>query len=155
MPLTGLQHMVCNKIRLSGQRENFDHYPRVINVRAGGNHENGFIAVTVPCFGASSNVGFQLAGELLTATVKRLAFALVKKSDEKQQWVQELNKIPRELLNNLRNASALITGESFVLILTKQTDLVKPVRKITLNVVTGTGSTSIGSKGSIELVCIP
>ena len=76
----------------------------------------------------------ELARELLTATVKGLAFSFVEGTNEEEQpWVKELSEESRKELKNLRDASSLFPGKNLILIPKEQNGPLKPVRKITFS----------------------
>ena len=152
---TGLKHMICNKIRLSGQYTYFDRNPCLIIVpvlslqQAKEWKGEGYHAIVMLSRGnkekgkgknlqeVASKVGMQnrgvrasqreidVAQDLLTATVKALAYALFNKSEG---WVPEGST---EALRKVKEDRTLVNGDKLIKVPKKRRRILKPVLKIT------------------------
>jgi len=161
MPGTGLKHMICNKIRLPGQCEHFDRDPRLLIVpilslqQAKQWNGQGYHALFMistgnkepgkgrPLEDVAADVHLQHLGEvastpeialaqgLLSATIKGLAYALIKKSGEKEPWVTRLSEDSRETLQTIRDQFTVVTGKKAILVPTQRQENKKDVRKVT------------------------
>lgn len=166
--LTGLKHMPCNMIRLSGQARYFDTKPCLIIVPilslqeaktwqghgysalfmiSRGSKEKGkaegldevAAAVNMLKFGATANQSdIDMARDLLAATLKGLAFALFQKSAEHMPWVEDLSDDSKKVLNDLQANATVVSGEESILVPKDRLGYTKLVRKITFAPVFGT-----------------
>lgn len=86
--------------------------------------------------GVASQSEIDFARELLTATIKGLAYSFVERSGDDETWVKELKSdYSRNALRKLRENSTVVTGEKKIMVPKhkEQVNEMKPVRKITFS----------------------